>query len=54
MTARRRTLLRCNIQAGNQTRAADTRAEAQAALEVVESLPTQIAATPAMAADRRG
>jgi len=35
-------------------RAADTRADARAALEVVESLPGQIAATPAMAADRRG
>jgi hypothetical protein len=35
-------------------RAADTRADARAALDVVESLPGQIAATPAMAADRRG
>lgn len=35
-------------------RAADTRAEARAALDMVEALPAQIAATPAMAADRRG
>lgn len=35
-------------------RAADTRAEARAALEVVEALPGQLTATPAMAADRRG
>ena len=35
-------------------RAADTRAEARAALDTVEALPAQIAATPAMAADRRG
>jgi hypothetical protein len=34
-------------------RAADTRAEARAALEIVEALPGQIAATPAMAAVRR-
>lgn len=31
-------------------RAADTRADARAALQVVEALPGQIAATPAMAA----
>lgn len=31
-------------------RAADTRADARAALEMVESMPGQIAATPAMAA----
>ena len=35
-------------------RAADTRADARAALELVEALPGQIAATPAMAAERRG
>ena len=33
-------------------RAADTRADARAALEAVEALPGQIAATPAMAAVR--
>lgn len=34
-------------------RAADTRAEARAAVEVVEAIPGQIAATPAMAAVRQ-
>lgn len=34
-------------------RAADTRADARAAIEVVEALPGQIAATPAMAAVQR-
>ena len=34
-------------------RAADSRAEARAALEIVEALPGQIAVTPAMAAGRR-
>ena len=33
-------------------RAADTRADARAAFDVVEALPGQIAATPAMAAVR--
>lgn len=33
-------------------RAADTRADARAAVDVVEALPGQIAATPAMAAVR--
>jgi hypothetical protein len=33
-------------------RAADTRADARAAFEVVESLPGQIGGTPARAADR--